>query len=78
MPNIPANVNDSVIKQHNGIIHGAFRVDTDQEVEENAIQLKENGFKILRGLRKTGDGCYEFETLDPDNKRLTVTATLID
>ena len=78
MPNIPANLNDTVVKQHSGIIHLAFGVDTKQEVEEKATQLKEDGFKILSGPRKTGDGYYEFETLDPDNNRLEVTARLID
>ena len=78
MPGIPANLNDTVVKQHKGIIHLAFGVDTKQEVEEKATQLKEDGFKILSGPRKTGDGYYEFETLDPDNNRLEVTARLID
>lgn len=78
MPGIPANLNDTVVKQHKGIIHLAFGVDTMQEVEEKAAQLKEVGFSILSGPRKTGDGYYEFETLDPDNNRLEVTAKFID
>lgn len=73
MPNIPANANDTVKAQHNGIIHLAFGVDTIAEVGEKAKQLKEDGFAILSGPRKTGDGYYEFETLDPDNNRLEVT-----
>jgi lactoylglutathione lyase len=73
MPNIPDNVNDRVVAQHKGIIHLAFGVDTKMEVDEKATQLKANGFKILSGPRKTGDGYYEFETLDPDNNRLEVT-----
>ena len=28
---------------------------------------------ILSRPRKTGDGYYEFETLDPDNNRIEVT-----
>ena len=74
MPNIPDNLNDTVIKQHKGIIHLAFGVDTMQEVEEKAKQLDKDGFIILSGPRKTGDGYYEFETLDPDGNRLEVTA----
>ena len=73
MPNIPDNVNDRVVAQHKGIIHLAFGVGTKIEVDEKARQLKANGFKILSGPRKTGDGYYEFETLDPDNNRLEVT-----
>jgi lactoylglutathione lyase len=73
IPGIPANLNDTVKAQHKGIIHLAFGVNSTEEVEEKAKQLKEDGFTILSGPRKTGDGYYEFETLDPDNNRLEVT-----
>jgi lactoylglutathione lyase len=43
-------------------------------VEAKAKQLKEDGYPILSGPRQTGDGYYEFETLDPDNNRIEVTA----
>lgn len=74
MPDVPENMNDTVVKQHMGIIHLAFGVDTKEEVDQKAQQLKADGFQILRGPRTTGDGYYEFETLDPDNNRLEVTA----
>ena len=73
MPNIPDNCNDRIVSQHKGIIHLAFGVDTIKEVDEKAKQLAAAGFHILSGPRKTGDGYYEFETLDPDNNRLEVT-----
>ncbi len=72
-PSIPENQNDTVELQHLGIIHLAFGVDSMQAVDEKANQLKAAGFPILRGPRKTGDGYYEFETLDPENNRLEVT-----
>lgn len=72
-PGIPDNLNDRVIAQHKGIIHLAFGVETKQEVDEKAVQLKAAGYTILRGPRLTGDGYYEFETLDPDNNRIEVT-----
>lgn len=72
-PDIPANINDTISKQHQGIIHLAFGVDTMAEVEQKARQLAADGYPILSGPRKTGDGYYEFETLDPDNNRLEVT-----
>src|SRR4030095_5667925 len=73
MPSIPDNTNDRVTKQHKGIIHLAFGVNTIAEVNQKAIELKADGFPILSGPRKTGDGYYEFETLDPDHNRLEVT-----
>jgi lactoylglutathione lyase len=72
-PGIPSNLNDTVNAQHKGIIHLAFGVSSVAAVEEKAAQLKEDGFPVLSGPRKTGDGYYEFETLDPDNNRLEVT-----
>ncbi len=73
MPGIPENKNDTVINQHRGIIHLAFGVETMYEVDEKAKQLAGDGFEILSGPRKTGDGYYELETLDPDKNRLEVT-----
>jgi lactoylglutathione lyase len=43
-------------------------------VNEKCKELSAAGFKILRGPRKTGDGDWEFETLDPDNNRIEVCA----
>jgi lactoylglutathione lyase len=74
MPHIPSNANDTVGKQHLGLIHLAFGVDTVEEVNQKATELRANGFEILSGPRRTGDGYYEFETLDPDNNRLEVTS----
>ena len=72
-PEIPGNLNDTIVAQHLGIIHLAFGVNTMQEVNDKATELQNDGFAILSGPRKTGDGYYEFETLDPDNNRLEVT-----
>ena len=69
---IPDNLNDRVTAQHKGIIHLAFEVNTMNDVDQKAGQLRTDGFKILSGPRKTGDGYYEFETLDPDNNRIEV------
>jgi lactoylglutathione lyase len=70
---IPDNMNDTVNRQHKGIIHLAFGVNTRAEVDEKAKQLESDGYPVLRGPRKTGDGYYEFETLDPDKNRIEVT-----
>lgn len=76
MSTIPPNLNDTKNKQHLGIIHLAFGVDTKEAVDEKANELASNGFEILRGPRTTGDGYYEFETLDPDGNRIEVTYKL--
>ena len=74
MPGIPENLNDPIVKQHQGIIHLAFGMENVGMVNEKFNELSHDGFKILLGPRKTGDGYYEFETLDPDNNRIEVSA----
>jgi lactoylglutathione lyase len=70
--NIPENLNDRETQQHLGIIHLALAVNTRDEVDMKAEELKKAGYSILRGPRTTGDGYYEFETLDPDGNRIEV------
>lgn len=72
-PDIPKNLNDRKFAQHLGIIHLAFSVPSKLAVDKKAEELQKAGFEILRGPRTTGDGYYEFETLDPDDNRLEVT-----
>ena len=72
MPNIPDNTNDTINAQHKGIIHIAFSVESKQEVDAKAALLQANGFELLNEPRVTGDGYYEFVTLDPDKNRLEV------
>jgi lactoylglutathione lyase len=75
---IPDKKHDAVQRQHLGIIHLAFGVKTINEVDQKAAELREAGFPILSGPRKTGDGYYEFETLDPDSNRLEVTTPWVE
>lgn len=72
-PGIPGNANDTAGLQHLGLIHLAFAVGNQNAVDRKAEELKEYGFPVLRGPRTTGDGYYEFETLDPENNRIEVT-----
>jgi len=78
MPGIPDNQNDTIQAQYKGIIHFAIALDSMSEVDKKAIQLKGDGFTILDGPRKTGDGYYEFVTLDPDNNRIEITTKFND
>lgn len=70
---IPENRNNP-IDQHLGIIHIAFDAGSMNEVDRMCSMMRNAGCSILRGPRKTGDGYYEFETLDPDNNRLEICA----
>lgn len=71
-PGIPENQNDRREKQHLGLIHLAFGLNSKEEVDEKAKELLFADYLILRGPRTTGDGYYEFETLDPDGNRIEV------
>ena len=75
---IPENKNAVAGEQHLGLIHFAFEAGSMQAVDAKAIELQGAGFEILSGPRKTGDGYYEFETLDPDNNRIEVTTKYND
>lgn len=77
-PGIPENLNDTVEKQYLGIIHLAFGLENMELVNQKLKELAGDGYKILRGPRKTGDGYWEFETLDPDNNRIEVSAVFKD
>ncbi len=77
-PGIPENLNDRVIKQHQGLIHLSFGVENMELVNRKSEEMAKAGFRILRGPRKTGDGYYEFETLDPDNNRIEVAALFVE
>ena len=77
-PGIPENLNDRIVKQHQGIIHIAIGMETMKKVSEKARELAKDGFKIIRGPRKTGDGYFEFETLDPDDNRIEVTTRFLE
>jgi len=72
LPELSGNKNDPT-RPYQGITHLAFGVDTMPEVDEKAGQLEASGFPIVNGPRKTGDGFYEFVTLDPDGNRIEVT-----
>ena len=77
-PGIPENMNDRVIKQHQGIIHISFGAENMEMVIRKSHEIANDGFIILRGPRRTGDGYFEFEMLDPDNNRIEVFAKYIE
>jgi lactoylglutathione lyase len=77
-PGIPPNLNDPIEKQYQGLIHLSFGVESMNMVDNKLTELLNDGFKVLRGPRKTGDGYWEFETLDPDNNRIEVATRFVE
>ena len=57
-----------------GLTHIAISVGSVEQVDELTRRLNEDGFAILDGPRRTGDGYYESVALDPDGNRLEITA----
>jgi lactoylglutathione lyase len=57
-----------------GLTHLAIAVGADAEVDRLTAQLRADGFQVLDGPRRTGDGYYESVVLDPDGNRIEVVA----
>lgn len=57
-----------------GLTHFAISVGSAQLVDEITQRLRNDGFPVLDGPRRTGDGCYESVVLDPDGNRLEIVA----
>lgn len=60
--------------QRMGLTHIAISVGSVDQVDELTRRLKEDGFAILDGPRRTGDGYYESVALDPDGNRVEIAA----
>lgn len=56
-----------------GYAHMAFSVGSEIEVDELTERLRRDGYEILDGPRRTGDGYYESVALDPDGNRIELT-----
>ena len=72
MPTIPPTRND-VEAQFTGFIHLAFSTGSEAEVDALTHRLRNDGYRILDGPRRTGDGYYESTVLDPDGNRIEIT-----
>ena len=77
IPNLAEEVEANSTNTRKGLTHIAFETETMADVNNKAKQLAENGFIITNGPRVTGDGYYEFETLDPDGNRVEVTTKFV-
>ena len=72
MPSVPASKNDPH-KQATGLIHLAFSVGSAEKVDALTTRLAQDGYAVLDGPRKTGDGYYESTVLDPEQNRIEIT-----
>lgn len=73
MDSIPES-KDDIYQQFTGLIHLAFSVGSEEKVNEMTARFREDGFEVLDGPRRTGDGYYESVVLDPEGNRLEITS----
>jgi len=52
-------------------------VGTERQVDELTASLRQGGFRVLEGPRRTGDGYYEGVVLDPDGNRIELVAEAV-
>src|SRR5262249_44759042 len=60
--------------QRMGLTHMAISLGSEQHVDEKTDELRRDGYPVLDGPRRTGDGYYESVTLDPDGNRIELIA----
>jgi lactoylglutathione lyase len=48
-------------------------VGSEQGVDSLTSRLREDGYAVVDGPRRTGDGYYESVVLDPDGNRVEIT-----
>ncbi len=72
MATIPAT-RDDALAQASGYAHLAFSLGSEAAVDELAQTLEADGYRVVDGPRRTGDGYYEAAILDPDANRIELT-----
>ena len=72
MPSVPASKGNRC-DQFLGYIHLAFSVGSEDKVNALTSKLADDGYEVLDGPRRTGDGYYESAVLDPENNRIEIT-----
>ncbi len=64
---------DGKTAQRVGLAHIALSVGSEEAVDELTNRLRDDGYTVLDGPRRTGDGYYESCVLDPDGNRVEIT-----
>ena len=59
--------------EHYGYTHLAISVGSEKNVDELTEKIKNDGYSVVNGPRRTGDGYYESVILDPDGNRVEIT-----
>lgn len=72
MKEVPGSKDDPY-QQFTGLIHLAMSVGSEAEVDRLTAKLAEDGYEVLDGPRRTGDGYYESVVFDPDKNRIEIT-----
>jgi len=57
-----------------GLTQFAVAVGSDSLVDQLTQRLKDDGYPVLDGPRRTGDGYYESVVLDADGNRIEITS----
>jgi lactoylglutathione lyase len=60
--------------QRPGYIHVSFSLGSENDVDWLTKNLAMDGFRVLDGPRRTGDGYYESLVLDPEENLVELTA----
>jgi lactoylglutathione lyase len=69
----PTVVQDNMKDVMGGFAHVAVAIGSEQAVDALTAKLREDGYPVLDGPRRTGDGYYESVVLDPDGNRIEIT-----
>jgi lactoylglutathione lyase len=60
--------------QRMGLTHLALSLGSTELVDELTNRLRDAGYPVIDGPRRTGDGYYESVVLDPDGNRVEISA----
>lgn len=60
--------------QRMGLTHLALSLGSLEQVDQLTNRLRAEGYALVDGPRRTGDGYYESVVLDPDGNRVEITA----